>query len=376
MKQIPAPQSDLHQMVKDFAKDHIYPVREKLIKSKEFPSEIWNHAAKSGLLGLAVSPEFSGSGATYANIAEFGYLLNRYGGVPGLTMSFTTHWLFPKLHIERLASAEQKTDLLPLVAEGKASLSVAISEPKFGAHPKHLKSSLVEEDGVFNLTGEKTFLTNGPLASHFLTLVVSGEENGIKEFSAILLPADTEGVQKTEGVTLSFLQPCPHGGIKFQNAKVPTSSLIGTKGLAFQEISHPTRVIEDAIGAFGLIGSLHSLFDDLARQNPYEKLDLLGAALSKLDALLPIAQHLANNATPENQNADALSHVYLGFRSIVEYILEELESIVKANGISQSPYAELLQRDIQKTLGIARSAQAVKLTKKGATYIQERAPSV
>ncbi len=374
MKQTTSMCSPLHGQVTEFAKKYIQPNRDDLINSPDFPTQVWKEAGKLGLLGLAVSEEYGGNGASYAEIAEFGYLLNKHGGVPGFTMSFTTHWLFPKLHLGRLASETQKNDLLPKIAKGEASLSVAISEPKIGAHPKHLKSALVEKDGFYWLSGEKTFLTNGPLASHFLTLVVSGEKDGRKEFSAVLLPADTEGVKKTGGVKLDFLHPCPHGGIEFENARVPTSELIGTRGSAFQEISHPTRVIEDAIGAYGLIGSLHSLFAEIARSNLTEKIDLFGSALSKLDALLPIAQQLSDNAKPDNPNAEVLSHMYLGFRSFIAQIMDELAIIKEANQLQLSHYGSLLERDITKILGIAKSAHTARLIKKGTAYIQARVP--
>ena len=119
-----APQeADILNRINTFASQQIFPDRESLISSKELPREIWKVFANCGLAGLTIPSDRGGLGADYSLLSEAIYRLNRQGGVPGLTMVFSSHWLITKLHILR---RENVTKLLKQKRPGisRASLNV------------------------------------------------------------------------------------------------------------------------------------------------------------------------------------------------------------------------------------------------------------
>ncbi|MAL77726.1 MAG: hypothetical protein CMN55_01205 [Sneathiella sp.] len=348
-----------------FARDQIAPRREELISSPDFPADIWNAFAGSGLAALSAPAEFGGLDADYRTLSQAAQILNRYGGVPGMTMTFMAHWLTVKLHIAGDAPDGLKQRLLPELASGDKTIAVAISEPGAGAHPKHLKTTARRDGDEFVVTGEKTYLTNGPIADYFVTLAITGETNGQKKFSALLIPAATEGFEKTAGVKIDFLHPCPHGGIRMQNCRIPATHMIGEEGEAFNRTSLRMRAIEDAAGAGGLVGSMVAVLTDIATVANDEQAGEIGAIATQLQGLSVIAAHLAAMADAAKEDVQPLLELHLGFHQQCRMAATALEALLQATPAADKPETALLCRDIVKTLGIAKGTHAARHAKSG-----------
>ncbi len=285
-------------------------------------------------------------------------------------MVFMSHWLFTKLHIVENAPAEMQQQLFPLLQNGKATLSVAISEPKAGAHPKHLQTTAIKEDDFFVLNGEKSFLTNGPIASFYIVLAITDETEGRKAFSALLVPAETQGLQKTKGVEIDFLHPCSHGGITLENCKIPAANLIGSQGDAYERTSLNMRAVEDAIGAAGQIGSLQRLLSDMVPHTLPQDAAIIGEISVQLKALHIIATALAKKAEETNLNMDSILEIHLGFRQLISPCIQTLNDLSRHLSNEIPPETILLARDISKFQSIAGNAHKTRFTKLG-LQIQE-----
>ena len=358
-------------LAEDFARTHIKPRRHELITATEFPKDLWHSFAASGLAGLSVPVEFGGLGVDYRTLSQVARILSRYGRVPGATMVFMSHWLIGKLHIAGDAPVAIREKLLPELAKGATTLSVAISEPGAGAHPKHLRTTARRDGDSFILNGEKAFLTNGPLADYFIVLAITGETNGQKAFSAILVPADSGGFRRTDGVKIDFLHPCPHGGIALEDCRVPAANLIGVEGDAFVRTSLRMRAIEDAAGAGGSIGSMYGLLSDIAGDAPIEMTAEIGAVATQLKALEIIAAHLASMADSAGDDVQALLELQLGYHQQSQACSKSFADIIEKLSLAQKPEIELLYRDISKSLTIARSAHIARLTKIGQAVLRD-----
>jgi acyl-CoA dehydrogenase len=367
VNEVSSTQSDPLQQVQEFARQHIRPNRLELITATEFPADLWQAFASSGLAGLSIPVEQGGSGASYLMLSKAAERLNKYGGVPGVTMVFMSHWLTSKLHIAGDAPDSIKQELLPKLIAGTTTLSVAISEPDAGAHPKHLKTVAERDGDDFVLNGEKAFLTNGPLAGYFIVLAITGETNGQKEFSAVLVPADTLGFSRTEGVKIDFLNPCPHGGIRLENCRVPITNLIGIEGEAFTRTSMRMRAIEDATGAAGHVGAMECLLEDIAVKAELEHAVDIGKITTQLQALRVTAAYLAELADGTDDDVQALLELQLGFRQYSHICCKAFRDAMSEKC---PPETQMLYRDISKLHSIAQSAHTARLTKIGQSIMQ------
>jgi acyl-CoA dehydrogenase len=155
--------------------------------------------------------------------------------------------------IEGFGTAEQRAAWLPHLA------SVAISEPRIGAHPKLLTTRAEKLADGYSIFGEKAWVTNGPLAAVFIVFAVTAMEDDRKRYSAFLVPRDTPALSIDEAPEYRALAPSRHCGLKLDGCRVPHSAVLGPLGTAYETIALPFRDVEDAVGTFGLLGAFRFL---------------------------------------------------------------------------------------------------------------------
>src|SRR5687768_2866785 len=96
--------------------------------------------------------------------------------------------------ISLYGSDELKCCYLPPVREGKAIAAFALSEPEAGSDVAALAMT-AKPDGKehVRLEGEKTWISNGGIADHYVTFARTGEGPGAKGLSAFVVDAATPG---------------------------------------------------------------------------------------------------------------------------------------------------------------------------------------
>jgi acyl-CoA dehydrogenase len=257
------------------------------------------------------------------------------------------------------------------MAAGRLTLSVAISEPGVGAHPKHLRATAERSADGWRLTGEKTFLTNGPIAGLFVVVACSGMRDGRKQFSAFLVPRDCPGLTEVAMRPLGFLQSSPHCGIRLDGCEVAAEALLGEEGTAFAALSLPLRHVEDTLGASLNAGAMRHELTRLAAasaaleslpENAAEQLGALAGLLAGLDCLADAAVADLDHGLAEDPLAAARS---VGFRTLAQHFQRLAGSYAAAIGGESDAVTAGLLRDIDRSLDIAKSARLVKQSRLG-----------
>jgi acyl-CoA dehydrogenase len=142
---------------------------------------------------------------------------------------------------------------------GKA-LSVAISEPKVGAHPKLLTTRADATPDGYILNGQKAWVTNGPDAEAIIVFAITSQDQGRKRYSAFLVPRGTPGLTMQDMPGFHALRPSKHCLLTLDNVRVPASAMVGEPGSAYERMAMPFRDLEDAVGTFAILGALrHAL---------------------------------------------------------------------------------------------------------------------
>ena len=92
--------------------------------------------------------------------------------------------MIPSLHLlQHFGSDEVKAKYLRSMISGQSIGAVCIVDDSCGCDPSNTtaKAQHVPEEGLFHLTGKKTWVTNGPTADVFTVLanVLGKDESGI-----------------------------------------------------------------------------------------------------------------------------------------------------------------------------------------------------
>jgi acyl-CoA dehydrogenase len=298
MKNISLP--DKQTLIADFAARHV-ATRPDLQTHPEFPMDLWRKMGEAGLFKTGIAKHYGGAGGGFQTLLRAGETFVQYGYNPGLAVSWLYQQMIAHHIIGSLGTSRQKRDYLPALAEGKLVLSFAVSEPGHGARPGMLETSAVPRGKYDELNGEKTYLTNGPIADIFIVVAVTDNTAAKKRFTAFIVPREAPGLIVGPPLILNFLKPSTHGGIKLNHCIAGPNAVVGQKGNAWTDMVVPFGEIEDVVMMGPALGGMAAQMDMLiallrnaGATLERERLGQIGNLHAQLTALRLIAYEAAN----------------------------------------------------------------------------------
>jgi alkylation response protein AidB-like acyl-CoA dehydrogenase len=176
--------------VRKFVAEEVLPYTREWERNAAFPDEIWLRLGEVGLLGLTLSPEKGGSGASCTVYCQA--IKEVAKGDPALAMNLSAINALCVAHFDRFASQEQCDRYVGGIVKGEIKMAWALTEPDAGSDARRVKTSatpLSGQDGFYHLNGQKMFITNGGKADLIVILARTSE----KELSAFLVETDQPG---------------------------------------------------------------------------------------------------------------------------------------------------------------------------------------
>jgi acyl-CoA dehydrogenase len=167
---------------------------------------------------------------------------------------------------------------LPPVREGRAIAAFALSEPEAGSDVAALATSARPDGSAYvRLDGEKTWISNGGIADHYVVFARSGEGPGARGLSAFVVDADTPGLSVAERI--ETISPHPLARLKFDGVRVPLSHRLGKAGEGFKVAMATLDIFRATVGAAALGFARRALHEMLAHAAGRK---LFGAPLADL----------------------------------------------------------------------------------------------
>ena len=338
-----------YSWISRFAIEHVAS-RADLQTMQDFPRDIWQKMSEAGFFKIGIAPQYGGSGGGFKQLTEAGEVFVRSGCNIGLAMS----WLYQQIIAIHLISGfgteKQQKLYLPPMAEGKLTVSFAVSEPKHGARPKLLTSMATPEGSSYKLNGEKTYLTNAPIAGLFIVIAITGEEQEQKKFSAFLVAGTDEGVIIKPRLKFDFLKPAPHGGIKLTDCRVPASAMLGGKDTAYTNIVMPFSDVENVVLMGAVTGGMGAELMDLimeSNKRNIHKDKSLQSAVGALDSLLETMRAIVREAARKlDEHDSAAVPLIVTFKELAAGFQSRIAAAVAKWEIKTKERFNVLQTDI------------------------------
>ena len=173
-------------------------------------------------------------------------------------------------------TAEQR-QWLARTRAGTAIAAFALSEAQSGSDVANMAMTARRDGGDYVLDGEKTWISNGGIADLYVVFARTGEAPGAKGISAFVVPADIPGFSVVERIDV--VAPHPLARIRFENARVPASAMIGKPGDGFRIAMATLDVFRTTVGAAALGFARRALDEAIARAGGRR---LFGAPLADL----------------------------------------------------------------------------------------------
>ena len=172
-------QQAIVEMIRQFTDEQILPHAGHYDHEDEFPEPIVEQTKELGLFGVTIPEEYGGMGldlTTYAMIVE--ELSRGWISISGV---INTHFIGSYL-LMKFGSEEQKQKYLPRMATGEIRAAFSLSEPELGSDVQAIKTSAKKgEDGLYEINGQKMWVTNG-LRSDLVFVLVRTDPDAEKPY--------------------------------------------------------------------------------------------------------------------------------------------------------------------------------------------------
>jgi acyl-CoA dehydrogenase len=179
--------------------------------------------------------------------------------------------------ISLFGSGDLKRRYLPPVRDGKAIAAFALSEPEAGSDVAALATTAKPDGSQFRLDGEKTWISNGGLADHYVVFARSGDAPGAKGLSAFVVDAGAPGLRVAERIEV--IAPHPLARLSFEGVRVPAVNRLGGPGEGFKVAMATLDIFRSTVGAAALGFARRALHETIEHASTRQ---LFGAPLGDL----------------------------------------------------------------------------------------------
>lgn len=226
-------QNLLKEAIRNFAQKEIQPYIKESDEAGCWPEELTKKLADMGLLGIFISPEYSGAG--YSNV-DYVIILEEISRVdPSVGLVVAAHNSLCTNHINLFANEEQKKKYLARLASGQTLGAWGLTEPEAGSDAAAIKTRAVKKGDHWLLNGTKRFITNGSLAEIHVVMAITDPESKKKGISAFILEKGMEGFRPGKKEDKLGIRSSDTSELILEDVKVPSENLIGNEGEGYRQ---------------------------------------------------------------------------------------------------------------------------------------------
>ncbi|HEX2032442.1 MAG TPA: acyl-CoA dehydrogenase family protein [Actinomycetota bacterium] len=235
-------QEEFRTAVRAFAADVIAPRAEEMDREGKLPMDIVKQMAELGLFGIPFPEEYGGQGSDFLTLCVAIEEIARVDSSLAITLEAAVG--LGANPIYEFGTEEQKQRWLVPMCRGEILGSFGLTEPGGGSDAEATRTTGRIEGGEWVINGSKAFITNsGTEISKVCTITaVTGEVDGGKEISAIIVPTDTPGFEVGKSYRKVGWRASDTHELAFNDVRVPEENLLGERGKGFAQF---LRTLDD-----------------------------------------------------------------------------------------------------------------------------------
>jgi glutaryl-CoA dehydrogenase len=213
----------------EYCQERLQPRVLHAYRTEHFDREIMTELGSLGMLGPTIPEEFGGAGVSHVAYGLIAREVERvdsgYRSAMSVQSSLVIHPIYS------YGTGEQKRKWLPGLAKGEIIGCFGLTEPDSGSDPGSMRTRAKRADGGYLLSGQKTWITNSPIADIAVVWAKSEAHDGrIKGF---VVERGSKGFSTPKIEGKLSLRASTTGEIVLDEVFVPETSLLpSATGLA------------------------------------------------------------------------------------------------------------------------------------------------
>ena len=251
------------EMVREFAEQEVRPKAKQIDVQSQPDMEVVRKLGENGLLGVPFPLKYGGGG-----LGELGYclLMEVMGGV--CTSTATTigaHIGIGVMSIYLGGNEEQKQKYMPDLCSGRKLAAFCLTEPGAGSDAAAIKTRAIKDGSNWIITGNKIYITNGPIANVMTVLAVTDPSLGARGgVTAFIVEKDMPGVSVGSIEHKMGIRGSATSEMVFDEVVVPSANVLGQAGAGFVTFMATLDVGRLGLGA-ACLGGAQAALDSMCR---------------------------------------------------------------------------------------------------------------
>ncbi|MFP4288283.1 MAG: acyl-CoA dehydrogenase family protein [Bacteroidales bacterium] len=357
------------EKVRKFAVEQILPVAADLDAKEVFSVDLTKAMGQLGLFGVNIPQEYGGQGLDYRSLVIAVEEVARIDGSQAATLA--AHNSLGIGPIYMFGTEKQKKELIPKLTSGDHTWAFALTEPNAGSDAMGTETRAQIEGDEWVINGHKIFISNAasPMSLGATIQAITGEKDGKKLLSTIIVESDTPGYTKEKITNKMMWRSADTGKLFFDNVRVPAANLLGELGKGGRQMLQTLDSGRLTIGAMGLglaKGAFEMAQDYASKRQqfgkPIKHFQAISFKLAEMATKIELASNTLYNAVWRKDNGlpfgkeAAMAKLYCS--EIAKEIADESVQIHGAYGLVRSSDIERFFRD-QRILQIGEGTSEI-----------------
>jgi len=242
-------QIEVRDMLDEFGRERIIPVRAELDEVGIFPTDILKELAQMDMMGLYIDEAYGGMQFGHLGFSVAVETLSKY--CIGISVSYAANALGADPIILG-GSEEQKKKYLSPLATGEKWAAYGLTEPNAGSDAGGIQTTAVKKGDKYILNGTKQWITNGGEADTYTVFAVTNKSKGARGVSCFIVEKGTPGFEFGKKEDKLGIRASATRELIFQDCEVPAENLIGREGAGFLLAMKTFDVSRPGIAAQGV----------------------------------------------------------------------------------------------------------------------------
>ncbi|MGE8281563.1 MAG: acyl-CoA dehydrogenase family protein [Stenotrophomonas sp.] len=223
----------LQDVARRIAKEKIAPSAEHFDATGEYPLENIRLLGENGLMGIEVPVEYGGSGMDPIS-SVLAIIEVSAADAAHATIMSVNNSLFCNAVLGYGTEAQKQT-YVRAIAEGSEIGAFALTESQSGSDATAMRCRAVKQaDGSFVITGQKSWITSGPVARYIVLFAMTDPGKGSRGITAFMIDTQKPGFGRGKTEPKLGVRASATCEIEFQDYVAAAEDMIGNEGEGFK----------------------------------------------------------------------------------------------------------------------------------------------
>ncbi len=202
-------------------------------RSAAWDQRLWQKMAAGGLIGAPFPEEYGGTALSCLDtcLVKEGFTYGAHDG--GLSLAWGASTILCGVPIWKLGTEAQKQKYLPKMCSGEWLGAFCLSEPGAGSDAAGMRTSAKKHGDRYILNGTKMWITNGPIANHFIVTAVTDPTAKAFGISTFIVDSSFKGFRVGQHIEKMGMRTSTTSEIVFEDCEVPEDNLLGQENFGF-----------------------------------------------------------------------------------------------------------------------------------------------